>query len=196
MAVAMVGHVPDERPTEYTRFVQAVLAFAVDPGPANVERYLAASQRAIILSSATRPQENQPRTRLVLVGGRKGLAWPAAAIAEPPPRDRVIPAPLLCFYLGRSAARQESLAGDRRRRLPRKRKGPASGAFSDGRTWDRNRRRLDPLRATEGDSSRSLQRKSSSAENDGDPSLTTAFHPALGQQVDMADDDDAPLGSA
>jgi hypothetical protein len=48
MAIAMVGHVPDERPTEYTRFVQAVLAFAVDPGPANVERYLAASQRAII----------------------------------------------------------------------------------------------------------------------------------------------------
>jgi len=36
--------VPDARPTEYRRFVQAVLAFAGDPGPANVARYLAASR--------------------------------------------------------------------------------------------------------------------------------------------------------
>jgi len=31
MEVAMVGYLPDERTTEYRRFVQAVLAFAVDP---------------------------------------------------------------------------------------------------------------------------------------------------------------------
>ena len=40
----MVGHVPDGRLSEHTRFVQAVLAFAADPGPANVELYLAASR--------------------------------------------------------------------------------------------------------------------------------------------------------
>ena len=40
----MVEHVPDGRPSEHTRFVEAVLAFAADPGPANVERYLAASR--------------------------------------------------------------------------------------------------------------------------------------------------------
>jgi hypothetical protein len=42
-----------------------------------------------------------------------------------------------------------------------------------------------------------LQQKSGSVKDDDDPSLTTAFHPALGQQVDTAEsDDDAPLGSA
>jgi hypothetical protein len=40
----MVGHMPDGRPSEHTRFVQAVLAFAADPALANVERYLAASR--------------------------------------------------------------------------------------------------------------------------------------------------------
>jgi hypothetical protein len=60
--------------------------------------------------------------------------------------------------------------------------------------WDRNRPRADSLGETEGHSSRSWQRKSSSAQDDDDPSPTTAFHPALGQQVDS--EDDAPLGSA
>jgi hypothetical protein len=66
----------------------------------------------------------------------------------------------------------------------------------DGRTWDRNRPSANPLGETEADSSPSLQRKSSSAQDDDDPSPTTAFHSALGQQVDMTEDDDAPLGSA
>jgi hypothetical protein len=60
MAVAMVGRVPDERPTEYRRFVQAVLAFAVDPRPANVERYLAAS-RAFEKEEFAASQGSEPR---------------------------------------------------------------------------------------------------------------------------------------
>ncbi len=56
----MVGHVPDERTTEYRRFVQEVLAFAVDPGPANVERYLAAS-RALEKEWFAAPQRSEPR---------------------------------------------------------------------------------------------------------------------------------------
>jgi hypothetical protein len=45
-----------------------------------------------------------------------------------------------------------------------------------------------------------LQRESRSAQDDDDSLETTAFHPALGQQVDSPDadedEDDAPLGSA
>jgi hypothetical protein len=75
-------------------------------------------------------------------------------------------------------------------------RGLRTAKFS-GRTWDRTRLRADSLGRTEGHSSPSLQRKRSSARGDDDPSLTTAFHPAFGQQVDMAEsDDDAPLGSA
>lgn len=60
MEVAMVGHVPDERTTEYRRFVQEVLEFAVDPGPANVERYLAAS-RALENDRFAAPEGSEPR---------------------------------------------------------------------------------------------------------------------------------------
>jgi hypothetical protein len=56
----MVGHVPDQWATEYRRFVKAVLAFAVDPGPANVERYLAAS-RALEKERFAAPQGADPR---------------------------------------------------------------------------------------------------------------------------------------
>ena len=74
-------------------------------------------------------------------------------------------------------------------------KGPVSRAFLGGRTWDRNRPSANPLGETEADSSPSLQRKSSSPQDDGDPSRTAAFHPAFGQQVD-SEESDAPLGSA
>jgi hypothetical protein len=60
MEAGMVGHVPDERPTEYRQFVQAVLDFAVDPVPANVERYLAAS-RSLEKERFAAPQRSEPR---------------------------------------------------------------------------------------------------------------------------------------
>ena len=56
----MVGHVPDQWATEYRRFVKAALGFAVDPGPANVERYLAAS-RALEKERFAAPQRSEPR---------------------------------------------------------------------------------------------------------------------------------------
>ena len=56
----MVGHVPDQWATEYRRFVQAVLAFSVDPGPANVERYLAAG-RALEKERFAAPQGSELR---------------------------------------------------------------------------------------------------------------------------------------
>lgn len=67
----MVGHVPEERTTEYRRLVQAVLAFAVDPGPANVERYLAAS-RALEKERFAAPQGSD----------RDGLMRPARIYRE------------------------------------------------------------------------------------------------------------------
>jgi hypothetical protein len=54
-----------------------------------------------VLSSATlRPQENQPRTRLVLVGGPEGLAWPAASHGGASTPGQRSSGPLLLFLLG------------------------------------------------------------------------------------------------
>ena len=73
---------------------------------------------------------------------------------------------------------------------------PSSYAGQDGRSWDRTTTKPNPLTATEADYSGDFQEELASAEDDDVPLETTSFHRALGQPVDKAAEDDAPLGSA
>jgi hypothetical protein len=56
------------------QFVDAVLAFSVDPGPANLERYLAASRS---LEESRRPRQTRPQAHRL---GGEPLSAPSEAV--------------------------------------------------------------------------------------------------------------------
>jgi hypothetical protein len=97
----------------WTSFLPPLDAFGTLVFQVAGQQLSVSSTRAIILSSATRPQENQPRTRLVLVGGpeRARLACGSHSGASTPGQSDSGPPPIVSTRVGRL---QQSLAGDRR----------------------------------------------------------------------------------
>ena len=64
------------------QFVEAVLAFSVDPGPANLERYLAASRSLEESRSGQTPPPARPRTRGSRAVARRPQAAPRVNTAK------------------------------------------------------------------------------------------------------------------